>query len=81
MPYSRHLDKNALRKSYFPTKAYVVRDFGGISSPFQIWNLGDFFPNFEKKSISSKNFFFLFEDWDFHSVNLLQFNGNSMCNS
>ena len=43
-------------------------------------NLGDFFPNFEKKSQSSKKKFFFFffedwdfilffEDWDFHSVN------------
>ena len=30
------------------------------------WNLGDFFPNFEKKSQSS---FFFLDDWDFHSVN------------
>ena len=56
------------------------------------WNSGDFFPNFEKKSQSSKKN--VFEDWDFHSVNthihksymvhgdiLLQFNGNSICYS
>ena len=42
---------------------------GPIPKSWQ-WNLGDFFPNFEKKSQSSKKIFFL-EDSDFHSVNIL----------
>ena len=66
----------------------VVRDF--ICSraeirPHSQWNLGDFFPNLKKLPSFKKKF----EDWDFHCHHthklhgdvLLQFNGNSMCNS
>ena len=55
--------------------------------PHSHWNLGDFFPTFEK----NPNLHLFFEDWDFHSFSqhshklhgdvLLQFNDNSMCNS
>ena len=54
------------------------------------WNLGDYFPNFEKKSQSLKKFFFFLKIGIFiqstythklHGDVLLQFNGNSMCNS
>ena len=34
---------------------------GAEVQPNSQWNLGDFFPNFEKKSKSSKKFFFSFE--------------------
>ena len=40
-------------------------NFGPIPDGIQV----TFFPNFEKKSQSSKNIFFFFADWDFHSVN------------
>ena len=59
--------------------------------PHSKWNLGDFFPILKKNHHLQKNNLFFFEDWDFYSVNthirmlhgdiLLQFNGNSMCNS
>ena len=54
------------------------------------WNLGDFFPNFEKKNpnLQKKKKLYFFEDWDFHALNthtsykddvLFQFNGNIVC--
>ena len=53
------------------------------------WDLVNKNPNLEEKNPNFKKNMFFFEDWDFHSVNthkihgdiLLQFNGNSMCNS
>ena len=58
---------------------------GAKIRPHSLWTFSDFFPNCGKNPNLQKKIFF--EDWDFHSVNnthtsvLLQFNGNSMCNS
>ena len=46
---------------------------GAKIRPHSQWNLGDFFPNFEKNMNLQKKCCFFFvcflEDWDFHSVN------------
>ena len=56
-----------------------------IGSHFQ-WNLGDFFPNFEKKNHTlpqkKKQNIFFFDDLDFHSVTthtILQFLMAKVC--
>ena len=58
---------------------------GAEIQPHSQWNLGDFFPNFEKKIPSSiilrLGFSFSQHTHKLHGDILLQFSGNSMCNS
>ena len=58
-------------ESMIPIPLRTPRDLFVLSGaeirPHSQWNLGAFFPNFEKK-IPIFNFFFV-EDWDFLSVN------------